>query len=257
MNKIMNTEENFTTVVFTLLAIETTNNFYLNACKRLASEILSQTQHDVIITTNNVNFFSDLNSERCIIRNNIKSDSILKYGFEFNYNLKHHCFLEIPEKYQFIIYLDCDIKLDSWSKESDDFINKTMINYDFGADRLNCYLKDEVGYFLSKQPCLFQHKIDSHEILIRYKLDDEIMNSRLPSEHFLIMKNDILKVQKFQQKWEEMNDFLQSKNGVGGSWGDGFEIGISMNFAGFNSIMEMSPFYWKDILGFKFNGNKF
>ena len=244
-------------ILFTLISIDTGHIFYLEAAKRLINEILNQTKHDIMISTNNVEFFSDINSSRCVIRNNIKKDSVFEYGSEFNYNLKHHAFLNIPKKYEYIIYLDCDIKLNSWKMESDFFMETEMINYDFGADRLNCHLKDEVTFYLTGLNCLFKHKISSYDILDRYTMDDDIMNSRLPSEHFFILKNDPEKIKKFQEKWEEQNYYLQNKKGVGGSWGDGFEIGISARYAGFENIMEMNPYYWSEILGFKFNGNKY
>lgn len=244
-------------ILFTLISLDTGQAFYLDAAKRLSSEILEQTPHNVLISTNNVDFFSDIVSERCIVRNNIKENSILKYNSEFNYNLKHHAFMDIPDGYDYIIYLDCDIKLSTWTSESDVFMGTQFTNYEFGADRLNCYLKDEVGYYLTGRPCLFKHKISSYDILDRFTMEEDIMNSRLPSEHFLILKNDKEKIKLFQEKWEELNEYLQSKNGVGGSWGDGFEIGISARYAGYHNLMEMSPYYWSEILGFRFNGNKY
>ena len=83
------------------------------------------------------------------------------------------------------------------------------------------------------------------------------MLSLLPSEHFLILKNEENKIRKFYDKWKELNDYLQSINGEGGSWGDGFEIGISARCAGFHQPIEINQGAWDGILGFKFNGNKF
>jgi hypothetical protein len=82
------------------------------------------------------------------------------------------------------------------------------------------------------------------------------MNSQLPSEHFLIFKYDKEKLNKFQERWKEMNDHLQSINGDGGSWGDGFEIGVSARYAGFHKTIEVSHGIWHGTLGFIFNGNK-
>jgi hypothetical protein len=244
-------------ILFTILSIEVNENqMYLNAAKKLANEILMQTKHDVLISTNNINFFNDIKSNRVKIRNNINKNLILSYGGEFNYNLKHNAIKNIPKKYDYIIYLDCDIKLDGWNELSDDFFETKFSEYDFGADRLNCYLHDEVLRYVNQESTLFTHKIKSYDIVENYSMDEDIMNSRLPSEHFFILKNDSEKVKKFQKKWEEMNVYLQNKNGEGGSWGDGFEIGVSSNYAGFNKIMEIGPFYWQDTLGFKFNGNK-
>jgi hypothetical protein len=244
-------------VLFTLISIDIGDDFYLLASKRLINELLEKTPYDVLVSTNNDNYFSDIISDRCVVRNNIRENSILKYGTEFNYNLKHHAFLEIPEKYDYIIYIDGDIKLMKWDDETENFINGEMSNYDFFGDRLNAVLIDEVNRFIKNEPCLFSHKIKSYDIMERFGIDDEIMMSKMPSEHILILKNDPEKIMKFQEKWEELNEYLQSKNGVGGSWGDGFEIGISSNYAGFNQYFNLSPYYWSSVLGFEFNGNKF
>lgn len=243
-------------ILFTLISIDTGQIMYLEAAKRLCNEILEQTTHDILLTTNNPEFFSDIISDRISIRNNLRENNILKYGSEFNYNLKYLAFENIPDTYEYIIYLDCDIKLDSWKESSDDFMINTMSNYDFGADRLNCTLIGEVLHLEEKGHTLFQHKIRSYDILERFNRDEDIFNSQLPSEHFFILKNESDKVKKFFEKWEEFNSYLENKQGIGGSWGDGFEIGISARYAGFHSVLPMNPFYWKETLGFQFNGNK-
>jgi hypothetical protein len=244
-------------ILFTIISIDTGNDFYLSSSKRLITELLEKTPYDVLVSTNNHIYYNDIVSDRCIVRNNIRENSILRYGTEFNYNLKHHAFLDIPNKYEYIIYLDCDIKLTKWDSESENFVNSEMSDYDFFADRLSAVLIDDVNRFNRNEPCLFSHKIKSYDIIERYDLDDKIMMSKLPSEHIFILKNQPEKIKKFQEKWEELNNYLQSKNGIGGSWGDGFEIGISSNYAEFDKYFNLSPYYWSQILGFTFNGNKF
>ena len=100
-------------ILFTLLSIESKNNNYLISAKELIKEILLQTKHDILLSTNSVDFFSDINDERIIIRNNIDDTSKFQYNGEFNYNLKYHAFKNIPPQYDYIIYLDCDIKLEN------------------------------------------------------------------------------------------------------------------------------------------------
>lgn len=245
-------------ILFTLLSLtHNSNTMYLNACKQLTNEILSQTNHDVLISTNNVEFFSELPKDRVFVRNNLRPNSTITYNSEFNYNLKHHAFIDIPTNYDCLIYLDCDVKLNGWNENSEKLLSDIVNNYDLGADRINCVLKDEVSYYKNNMNCLFKHKIVSYEILTKYEENDDIMNSQLPSEHFLIFKNNGEKIKKFQEKWEELNNYLQQKNGYGGSWGDGFEIGISARYAGMTKIHHTSAGYWDGVLGFKFNGNKF
>ena len=181
-------------ILFTLASIRVNNDNYLKSAKKLTEEILSKTNHDVLISTNDVNFFSEINSDRCIVRDNIRKNTKLTHGYEFNYNLKHHAFEDIDEKYDFILYLDCDIKMLSWTQESDDVFITTMKDFDFGADRLNCELDQQIKELKEKGNCLFRHKITNYDILSKYPMDDDIMKSLLPSEHFLILKNDPTKV---------------------------------------------------------------
>ena len=244
-------------ILFTILSIDSGNVMYLQSAKRLVNEILDQTQHDVLVSTNNLNFFEDISSERFFLRDNIDDSCTLKYGSEFNYNLKYNAFDNIPSKYNIIIYLDCDIKLDGWNIESDNHIESIFKNYDFGATRLNCSMIGSVNEYRKTGRTLFSHKINSYKILEKYSDSDDIMLSLLPSEHFLIFKNSENKIKKFYEKWRELNEHLQSINGEGGSWGDGFEIGISARYAGFHDPIEINQGTWDGIFGFKFNGNKF
>lgn len=244
-------------ILFTLVSIDSGDPMYLESAKRLTNEILSQTNHDVLLSTNNPEFFSDINSQKFFLRNNIDETSIFRYNSEFNYNLKYHAFDDIPKNYDILIYLDCDIKLDGWDLESENYINNTFNNFEFGATRLNCSMIGSIDEYRKTGRTLFSHKIDSYKIMENYNDDDDIMSSLLPSEHFLIFKNDEEKIKKFHKKWKELNDYLQSINGMNGSWGDGFEIGISARYAGYHNVIEVSQGIWDGVLKFKFNGNKY
>lgn len=244
-------------ILFTILSVESNSQMYLTCAKKLSQEILEQTNHDVLISTNNLGFFSDILNDRVIVRNNITENSILQYNSEFNYNLKHFAFENLPIDYDCIIYLDSDIKLMGWNTKSDDYVSEILDKYDFGAARLNCLLGSSVIELKETGRTLFEHKIKSYGILKKYTEADDIMNSQLPSEHFLIMKNDVSKLKLFQQKWKEMNEHLQSINGDGGSWGDGFEIGISARYSGYHKTIDISHNIWANTLCFIFNGNKF
>jgi len=242
-------------ILFTLIAIEVQNDTYLTASKTLAEEIVNYTTHDVMISTNNVDFFAEMGS-RVTVRDNIEENTILKYGNEFNYNLKFHAFEEIPSEYDCVIYLDCDIKLREWTQEAEDLVTQTMETHDFCADRLNCILGTSIDELRDTGRTLFSHKIALYDIEERYKREDSIMNSQLPSEHFLILKNDPEKIRRFHEKWRELNYYLQAKNEANSSWGDGFEIGISANYAGYSNSTSISTGIWDGVLGFKFNGNR-
>jgi hypothetical protein len=246
-------------ILFTLLCIDSSNSMYSDAARRLVHEILDNTSHDILLSTNSSNLLDEFsNNNRIIVRDNISNtDSIIMYGGEFNYNLKYHAFQDIPTEYDILIYLDCDIKFDGWTDYSDKYIENIFTEYDFGATRLNCSMRGSIDEYRQKGRTLFSHKIESYKIIENYHDDDDIMLSLLPSEHFLIFKNDVIKLQKFYEKWRELNSYLQSIEGRGGSWGDGFEIGVSARYAGFHKTIEIGQGTWDGILGFKFNGNKY
>ena len=86
-------------ILFTFLAISTGVESYLKSSKKLISEILKNTQHDVLLTTNKVEYYNDINNSRLIVRNNIPNDSVFMYrgDVEFNYNLKYLSFKDLPE----------------------------------------------------------------------------------------------------------------------------------------------------------------
>lgn len=243
-------------ILFTLLSIDVGQTLYLEAAKRLTQEILEQTDSDILISTNNTEFFSDASQDRVTVRNNIPQNQILKYqGGEFNYNTKHFAFKDIPESYDVIVYLDCDIKLDGWTEQSKQKIIELCQSYNFIATRLNCVLEGEINSYKNKRPSLFQHKIHSYDLLDKLSDGDDLLRAQLPSEHFLIILNEEGKIKKFQEKWQEYDEYLQAKNGLGGSWGDGFEMGIAARYAGLHKTHDTN--LWNTLFGFKFNGNKY
>lgn len=243
--------------LFTILSLSTGRDMYLIASKNLINELLSNTNHDILLTTNNVGFFDDIKNNRLIVRNNVPEDSILLYrsGSEFNYNIKYLAFKDLPEGYDVVFYVDGDIKNEFWNQISEDRLNYLMNSYEWVATRLNCVLKNEVQQYKNTGGCLFSHKIQSYNIL-EWDINNNLMESCLPSEHFLIFKYNKEKLEKFAYKWGELNSILQNQDGGNGSWGDGFEIGISAKYAGYDNIFDLHFGDLQTQFGFIFNGNK-
>lgn len=244
-------------ILFTILSLKISNDLYLSAASRLTNEILSNTNCDVLINTNNPNYFSNnfKNNSRVIIQELILYDNIIVYtnpAVDFNYNLKHLAFKYIPSHYDAVVYLDCDIKLDHWNDNSIKLITEIISNYDIGATRTECVLQHEVDNF---DKALFKHKILAYKISETYQPGHKIYSAKLPSEHFLVIKNNE-KLNIFQKEWEKLDKYLQSISGGHGSWGDGFEIGISAALADM-SMKEVSNYEWTQVLGLVFNGNKY
>ena len=60
-------------ILFTLIALEVEGNQnYLRSCLTLTDEIVEKTNYDILISTNNVDYFNKVNSSRVFVRNNIK-----------------------------------------------------------------------------------------------------------------------------------------------------------------------------------------
>lgn len=242
-------------IVFTFLAINCGNPMYLEASSNLINEIIEQTNFDIILTTNEPKYFSNKPKERVHIREITDKSISFKFDSGFNYNLKYLCFENIPSKYDAVIYLDGDIKLNGFRDESINLIKNILTENEVIGTRFNAVLRDEFNYYTNNISDLFTHKIKTYEI-DKYELTDKIFNSRLPSEHFLILKNVPNKVSKFAEHWASMNKILEKKNGIGGAHCDAFEIGISLNEANFEKIYDIQFGDSMTILGFIFNGNK-
>jgi len=242
-------------VLFTLLSIDAGSQMYLEASKALIKELIQNTPHDVLLTTNRPEYFDDLKTNRLFIRNNITENLIFKFNYEFNYNLKFLSFKDIPKGYDVIFYIDGDIKNNFWTDSSNQFLSSLVSEYNLIGSRMDCVLQNEVYQYQSTGHALFKHKILSYDIL-SIPQEDDIYNSQLPSEHYLIFKYDEIKMAMFAQKWEELNFIMQSKNGGNGVWGDGFEIGISARYAGYTNIKDLNCGDLESEFGFIFNGNK-
>lgn len=237
-------------VLFTLLSI---GEKYSKSCQLLVEELLSNTTHNILISTDNVEYFPNY-SKRVIVRQNIEKEAKLSLsGSEFNYNLKFHAFEDIPEGYDIILYLDCDIKNKFWSEEGESKLKASFTNHDFIACRLNCTLTNEIAQLNSTGNCLFKNKILSYKA--NEWEDKSLYESKLPSEHFFGFKYDKNKLTRFYKKWRELNYQLQSVEGAQ-SWGDGFEIGVAAFYAGYKNSFEFTFTDQQLLLGLEFNGNK-
>ncbi len=250
-------------ILFTLLSIklEPHGNLYVDSCKRLTTEILTQTNHDVLITTNTPDSFVEITTDpRVTLREIAEGENTFKFTHnhtrEFNYNMKHVCFRDIPQTYDYIIYLDADIKVTGWDSKSDEYIDNFLTNIaEAGATRTNAILKDELGYYSNGQS-LFNHKFSVYALEDLLSLGENILEAKLPSEHFLILKNIPEKVSKFYNTWKYLNTYLENKNGGNGSYCDAFEIGISFQAAQYN-LQEVTHGDSLLTLKFYFNGNKY
>jgi hypothetical protein len=242
-------------ILFTILSIKTSNTYYLGYAYKLINELLRNTPHDILLTTNNLDYFQNIKNKRVLLRNIVPNDVLLEINGEFNYNLKYLCFKNIPKNYDVIFYLDCDIKNTFWNSESDNIVYNLMKKYNCIGTRFGCILGDEIKSYAENNKPLFTHKIESYNIL-NWKNVSKFYKACLPSEHFLILKYSEYKLNRFSNKWRLLNYTLQNTNNFKGFWGDGFEIGISLEHSKYTKRYNLDSGELSTKLGFVFNGNK-
>lgn len=244
-----------------MLCVITSDDSFVAYTRKTVQEILEKTPYDIRLVTNQVELFKDLDSPRVILISDIPPDLLLetdvphipsrlrkRFGAKkFNCNVKHLCFKNIPKKYEYIICVDADIKLSEWDTSIEEKIDLLLERNDAAASRINFLLGDDIDvYRKTPNKSLYRHKIEAYKLL---EWEEKYENARLPSEHFLILKNISEKVNMFYEKWKLLTHTLQNTNCV--TWGDSFEIGIALYHAGFRDIGYIED---SDI-GLVFNGN--
>lgn len=241
----------FTVVAFSIKGLDN----YLESAKKLAENIISNSPHDILITTNKKEYFKDIESSRVIVREHSDPDLKFIINSEFNYNSKYEAFINLPQGYDVIFYVDCDIKLTHWDDKTEEYLKDFFSKYDFGATRLNATFNYHYHSYKETKQDLFWHKFEGHELL-NVDSNDVIFSAVFPSEHYLIFKYNKEALEKFAQEWKKLSFFLQNKDNPYGTLCDGFEIGLALARANITNVKEI---HWVDhvvILGLQFNGNR-
>jgi hypothetical protein len=236
--------------LFTILAIGKTYAIY---SIQLINDILTKTNHDVFISTDCPEYFS-LN-ERVIIKHIDLDKDKNKKNNSFNYNLKYYCFENLPEKYDIIIYLDCDTKLTLWNDIN--FENYINFQWDRGYNFIGTRINANLNYHLFNHEKtgidLFSHKIEAYEIKSD-TINKNWLDAGMPSEHYFIMKYNKEQMDIFCKTWKNFNKIMQDKNNET-TWGDAFEIGISAREAGY-VLSSANCAGIDNSFEIEFNGNK-
>lgn len=254
-------------VIFTLLAISYEGQAghkinYLIYSKKLATEILEQTSHDVMITTNNVEFFDEFKDNPRVIVRGLPDDNVsVSCNGVFNYNLKHVCFFNIPADYDIVFYMDTDMKLEGpdgeyWDESCDQHLVDLfdVQGYDAIGTRTNAILADEIISWQERNAGLFFHKFPVYGLDFILSLGEDMINARTPSEHFFILKNDPEKINKVYEVWKLLNSKYEYNTHGNSAVHDGLEIGVSLKAAGYN--IRHAGMSEHVMFKLKFNGNK-
>lgn len=214
------------------------SEIYTTYAKRLISDVLSKTPYDIMVTTNLPEDFNDdfiKESNRVIIRED-KLETHKTHVGAFNQLLKFTAIKDIDEKYDWVLYLDCDA---GFTMEIDcDSINMMMDTWEQQGYDMLALLTNRT-YEWAENEYLENVKVNGYEKLFDakfrfYGINPEWRQATLPSEHCLLIKNnDKLPImcsefEKFCYQFE-----TQDPNYIITYDMEAFEIGISALIAGY------------------------
>jgi hypothetical protein len=249
---------------------------YGTFCKRLIDDVMTKTPFDIMVCTNEINFFDD-SKEKWKDRLSFKEELFKQHKLSvgpFNQLLKFLAIKDIPKKYDWVIYVDCDAGIASkWDMDAINniFSEWESSNYEMVAQRTNCILKNELRDHEEKLKIENEHRekgvyyynpgnLFSAKFLY-YNVNSETcsntwLNAVLPSEHLLVIKNN----EKLQKMAECFEDFcFQFEKQVNMDYiitfdMEAFEIGVSAAVAGYE-IKDMGAFAAVDIIKIHCNLN--
>jgi len=241
-------------ILFTLLCL---GEEYAVYCNNFINNLLDVTPYNIRVTTNVPEKFTQ--SERLLVRDVDCSSYKLSIRNQFNYNLKFLAFENIDPCYEYVFYFDCDQRVDHFKYNEIENILDALNNdgKDYFGTRTNSVLKGSLERFKRGENELFTHKI------LNYQLDKKDppaswLEACMISEHFFILKNEQPKIITFFETWKALNTHTESlaEDVCQGTWGDGFEIGVSAAVAGYTAY-EFNSYHQYDVLGIVFNGYKY
>lgn len=248
---------------------------YGTFAKRTIDDVMTKTPFDIMVTTNEYDMFiSDIEKwgNRVIIREEKLEEHRLVVGV-FNQLLKFYSIKNIDDKYDWVLYLDCDAGLhDTWNIDliNQEIYNWEKLGYDMLATRTNAVLKYELEEYEEKEkkyeiekslgnlnywepPSLFGRKFVFYNVSTESGPFDWF-DAKLPSEHiFLIKNNEKLNLmcqtfEKFCFQFETQGDPPITVDM------EAFEIGVSALLSNYN-MGEMGHYGEYEVFKVLFNKN--
>lgn len=234
------------------------SEIYATFAKRLINDVLTKTPYDVMVTTNNIENFSDTiesNNSRITLRHELLENHKTHVG-AFNQLLKFYAIKDIDKKYDWVLYLDCDagftdtINIEHLETHIDRW---ESMGHDMVALRTNAtYIESEKQYLDSLENNTY-HLFDAKYRF--YGVRPEWRGSCFPSEHILLIKNS----EKLEVMCREFESFCTQFETQDTSHPitydmEAFEIGVSAFLAGYN-VGEMGWGTQCEILKVGFNHN--
>jgi len=255
------------------------SEIYATFANRLIESTMENTPFDFRIATNRPDLFEEILQkwpDRVSILIDKLENNQVQVG-PFNQLLKFFALKDIPESYDYVLYLDCDasfckpidmnlLKMHIEYIENQGYngmVNRSYTNYLIGClmehevykEKLELSIKEGKEEFIPKN--LFSHKFDFYDVTME-NIPEEWKDATLPCEHIIFLKNETGKIQMVSDKISEFNDKLETQVNEPYirciSDMEAFEIGISAKLAGFK-FSEIDTYVHNDVLSVKFNGS--
>jgi len=250
---------------------------YLKYAQRLANDVLQKTPYDFRICTNEPEAFDqivkDSNGRVSVLHDDLRSNRVWvsHSGMTFNQLLKYIAFREVDSRYDWAMYVDCDIGITTPMRI--DLIENIISNMEsVGEDALGCIGHGTVrGHVEEYEKSLhslqagkthiFAPKFRFYEVSTTNSTDGWL-DAYLPMEHlFMFRNNEKLPLfyehfKQFCKKFETQDRVDETGKFVPFQTSDmeSFEIGVSASLAGYK-WKNLDSWIHHDVLGFKFNGN--
>jgi hypothetical protein len=189
-----------TKVCLSVLSIEKDDltTRYLDSAKKLIKTNLKFNNYDILVLTNNVSYFSDINDSRLILIDyNSNFLEPIKSAGMFNMHLKRYP-IKIAKDlgYEIIYYNDCDCYIVGWDSEN----FKEKCNEDFDVAFVSS-CRPQLGG-LRKEYEHFQNKVTNEFGDLYY---DELDQSPNPAETRVIFKNSE-KLNTYLNFWNKISE---------------------------------------------------
>lgn len=237
------------------------STIYTTFAKRLANDVKTKTPFDIRINTNRKELFEEDN--RVSVRDDFLKDHYTHVG-AFNQLLKFSAIQQVDEKYDWVLYLDCDAGFVDTIDTDKVFEYITKLNQrtiEMVACRTSCTFESTLEEYnkSTKNGTDFTYKDDYKRLFndkfTFYGIRDEWRGAKFPSEHFLLIKNTS-KLQKMADHFETLcYEFeTQDKNQPVTFDMEAYEIGVAARLANIDMQEVCGEFYNNHLkIGFNFN----
>jgi hypothetical protein len=239
------------------------SEIYATFANRLIDSTMENTNFDIRVATNRPELFSEALSKygsRVSLLVDRLEDKQVWVG-AFNQLLKFLALKDVPKKYDYVLYLDCDA---SFFKSMDDELVFNTIRMEESNGFNGMANRSDEGYFMQQltDHCsgvenIFSAKFRLHNLTLD-TAPIEWKTATMPCEHILLLKNEDDKLQIMSDKIAEFNKKLEAQleqpyiSCIPDM--EAFELGISALIAGYK-LGEINSYVHHDVLCVKFNGS--